>query len=541
MEKGNPFADNVSLSPELRQYFEWAYSKNIRWPKLEYPAIFPPGYKGTRAAEDIHPGETIISVPSDCIFSANLAKRSIVYEKISELSDPFKPYEGYFDELLLVSFLIWEKFKGESSEWHFFIQAQPTDAKVLQDWPIADIKELQDIDLEYDSERSNYLLNYLYTTWEGDLKRTLIFTDEMLTFENFLWGWRLLLTRTFGKLVPSISFVPIAEFLNHNLIETHYYYLSNSEEPDYSARVYNIEDYEDYDDPIYERIATSEISFKLIATIYKDSLLNISQACQEKLEKIIEIAESKDLDRENAKKIKMDWKPPISATIEDSSKSVVIKAGLEEFYVKGSEVYMSYGRYSNRQLLTVYGFSLKNIKYNYATLKIKIEDLASDPRMQDYIIENGFDDVYAFKLYNSIIPIGLFTVIRAFKWRKNMWPEAFLQPTYIKNELEILSDSKKFIKEYLDDFPTTLGEDLNLLEQDLSINKYFAVVYRSEIKKILHNQISIVTTLHEAVSFINKGKSLQDYLNLVKTSENFLEIPSCYPSIENYLTNLNLL
>lgn len=91
-----------------------------------------------------------------------------------------------------------------------------------------------------------------------------------------------------------------------------------------------------------------------------------------------------------------------------------IKAGLSEHYDKGSEVYMRYGRYSNRQLLTVYGFALKDNRYNFANLKIRLEDMATHENLKDYIVENGFDDLLSFKLYKSTFPGDLLSTIRAF-------------------------------------------------------------------------------------------------------------------------------
>lgn len=54
---------------------------------------------------------------------------------------------------------------------------------------------------------------------------------------------------------------------------------------------------------------------------------------------------------------------------------------------------------------------------------------------------------------------------------------------------------------FLESFPTTLAEDLEMLRgperKNLSVRNYFAVLYRSEQKRILVNQIKLVkVTLH---------------------------------------------
>jgi hypothetical protein len=79
--------------------------------------------------------------------------------------------------------------------------------------------------------------------------------------------------------------------------------------------------------------------------------------------------------------------------------------------------------------------------------------------------------------------------------------------------LEYLSFQKlkNVYEEFLAQFPTSLEEDLDLIRNHrstLSIRKYFAVVYRSEQKRILINQIKLVKITMHILERLMKGMTL---------------------------------
>jgi hypothetical protein len=131
--------EKLELSPEIQEMMTWAHQIGIRWPKLRYPVRFHPGYLGSVATEDILPGEKIIWAPNSALFTSKLA-----YE--SELKEVFNSAPEVFNRpmLAMVTFIIWEKFKGPSSVWEIFIKAQPKENFVLQDWDDLELIELQD-------------------------------------------------------------------------------------------------------------------------------------------------------------------------------------------------------------------------------------------------------------------------------------------------------------------------------------------------------------------------------------------------------------
>ena len=90
---------------------------------------------------------------------------------------------------------------------------------------------------------------------------------------------------------------------------------------------------------------------------------------------------------------------------ESDEKEASIVTGPDEFYPKGSEVYMSYGRYSNRQLLSNYGFALKENKYNYARVKFLLADLFMDPQKKKKV--ESVDGYFVFKIKKNEICEGI--------------------------------------------------------------------------------------------------------------------------------------
>ena len=104
--------------------------------------------------------------------------------------------------------------------------------------------------------------------------------------------------------------------------------------------------------------------------------------------------------------------------VESDDKHACIITGPNEFYSKGSEVFMSYGRYSNRQLLSGYGFLLTENSYNYAKIKFHILELRINP---SFLHKTDSSKTFVFKLKlgsisKSKIKIGLIQTIRSINW-----------------------------------------------------------------------------------------------------------------------------
>ena len=100
MYKENLAAEMVEPSEDLKEYFSWAESRGIRWPKIVYPVKFPPGYYGSMAKEEIFPNERIITAPNDVLFTAKLAYEGDLRPIFDKCPDTFKR-----PMLILITFL----------------------------------------------------------------------------------------------------------------------------------------------------------------------------------------------------------------------------------------------------------------------------------------------------------------------------------------------------------------------------------------------------------------------------------------------------
>ena len=135
----------IEASPEIEAMLKWSADKGVRWPKIVYPVYFPPGYIGSMATEEILPGERIVTAPNKALFTSKIAKDSELKPVFEQCGDSFNR-----SMLVLVTYLIWEKFKGDSSKWAPFIRYQPKNPSNIQDWLSEELAELQDPDLVCD-------------------------------------------------------------------------------------------------------------------------------------------------------------------------------------------------------------------------------------------------------------------------------------------------------------------------------------------------------------------------------------------------------
>jgi hypothetical protein len=96
-------------------------------------------------------------------------------------------------------------------------------------------------------------------------------------------------------------------------------------------------------------------------------------------------------------------------------------------------------------------------------------------------------------------------------------------------------------QEFLESFPTTLKEDNRIMREDmakLNGNKFFAVVYRSEMKKILINQINLIKIVLHILERLMKGMTLDFAVTRVFELESKKEFLVNRMMIDNYLTSL---
>lgn len=98
---------------------------------------------------------------------------------------------------------------------------------------------------------------------------------------------------------------------------------------------------------------------------------------------------------------------------EDDKKRFRMVTGKKERFQAGSEILISYGNYSNRNLLLSYGFSNRINKYNYARIKLPLRTLISENQVQKLNDTYNSETLVAFKLKKTKICECLTNVLRS--------------------------------------------------------------------------------------------------------------------------------
>ena len=505
-----PGAQILPVPDEIQALYDWAASQGIKWPKIVYPVLFPPGYIGSMATDTIEPGEAIVTAPHDSLITTRIAYQSGLNHVFESNNDFFGSFEDMNDDLVLASYLLSEKAKGPASPIAAFIGSQPKDPSNLQDWPREDLQELQDADLIHDTEKSWQMHREQWVEWKEIFsKHPDKIPEELLTLQEFTWAVRLIGTRSFGKFAPYTTFFPVGELLNHDNVQSYYIYLSQGEVADSTQRYGGVVDDEDQDARIIEVKLGNEVGHETLVALafylnqgFTDQLLDSLRKQAAKID---------DEERKDLKK-RRKYKPPGLDLTERSDKEMRIVSGATERYEKGAEVYMSYGRNSNRQLLSVYGFCLRINQFNFLEFKVEFKKLVENERLawKKPIPDFGPNQCIKFKLKEKVICMNLIRTLRKLWWKKNLTIESFFKPKLMELELKILEKGLRLLLDFQNSYQTNLEEDLALLSGELPIRKYFAVLYRSQMKEILKNQITYFTILRGVCGSVFDGSSVAE-------------------------------
>lgn len=307
---------------------------------------------------------------------------------------------------------------------------------------------------------------------------------EMLKWEEFNWAWKLLTTRAFGKFLPGTSLVPIAEYFNHSNTQTYYCYTSESEETHSELRYSKFLESEDDDEEWLER--ESHFLFLAEKLVNLQELGNGGLKLLDSLKVEATAIDNSDYLHQLRKKEAEDGK------VEENHKKLFRIVAGEDFR-QGEQVFLSYGRYSDKQLLSYYGFTLIDNCYNYVRVSLRMQEIAPDD-LKPRISLLNYKEKCLFKIKPHCLNKELLRTIRGLHWNPHMNRDAMFSPENLELELNSLTVYNRTINAKLLGFLTTLEEDRMLLNSDVPIRLYFALVYRINVKHILHE--------HSKLSFI---------------------------------------
>lgn len=184
-------------------------------------------------------------------------------------------------------------------------------------------------------------------------------------------------------------------------------------------------------------------------------------------------------------------------------------------YGAGFEVFNSYGRRPNDNLLLDYGFAMMDNEWDHVSVFWKIP--VGDPLIEEkkgIACDYGFSYIKRLCLYRDAIPAELFVFFRiaALTSRELSYLKETLNPTVLDNPLSLQNEIlalrlfSNAIEEFLSDHPTTEEQDCCILrdlavsdDNQSALNRNWklacAVIYRVTRKRILQTSIKALRLL----------------------------------------------
>ncbi|CAD8153535.1 unnamed protein product [Paramecium pentaurelia] len=239
--------------------------------------------------------------------------------------------------------------------------------------------------------------------------------------------------------------------------------------------------------------------------------------------------QNKDNESDSSEESKWDW-------LEENDKDVYFCITTTEPIKKHEQVTVSYGRRTNRFLLSWYGFTLPENKYSSFNFRLWLnteickEKILSQKQIFDTITINKLIspeewDSGKIKFNGNEIPIS--SITKEFRIKKNklnmdllMYLRLYLMlyqvqikdvlitiPVSVDYEVFVMQFCIQLLQHYLNSYSQELAQDIKELETQISFSRRFALHINKERKEILINQIMI---LLDAIIILKKYKESND-------------------------------
>lgn len=460
-------SEDVPPTPSTVALFLWAKSIGIKInPKLQYPVKFFPGYLGTKTVDFLESNEVLITVPN----TAMLNSSSFVPAELEQLfiahpdlfSIPSREHEDY----RMLSYILFEYCKGMQSFWYYYLSSLPNDPETVTEWNEKELLELQD------SNFVNDLLARKHWNVACCRELTRVFNLHLEVFRNYTvdfhlvyWCWLIMTTRCFGGGLPSPSLIPVADLFNHSNNLTNYYYANEDE----LAPIGALDEEIAHDDKFIDETDKVKLTHLKICQI-----LGIED------EKIC--GKAKELDSEKSEKrarIQMEKEKEIQKIGEEKEevdyRCFRIRVAENEKYQRGSQVKICYGRYSNRMLLTNYGFAVRDNIYNYCRVKLSLHSLFTESQLSSQEDLEGGSFYISYKFTKGKIKLKFLSFLRQILWDSSYVPASCFTASDMKLESKVLTSALEILNGQIEEYETNLQEDKNFLLKPRSTRHTFAV------------------------------------------------------------------
>eukprot|EP01138_Halocafeteria_seosinensis_P001389 gb/GECG01001425.1/.p1 GENE.gb/GECG01001425.1/~~gb/GECG01001425.1/.p1 ORF type:complete len:450 (+),score=44.15 gb/GECG01001425.1/:1-1350(+) len=208
-----------------RAFLDWFHAHGGRHPKIQYPSRETiNGVRGAVAVEDIESEEVMITVPRKLMISSEDCNACPYLNPVFEgLPEIFQD-----EDMKLAFFLVNEKLKGHQSFWAAYLSMLPRPLTICE-WSSEELEQLQDTQLVDRSHRRAVTLRNTFNNAKIAIEAK--FPEHLnwshFSLPNFLWAWRTIQARAFGRFLPWTALVPFADCLNHANVPVKYSYDSN--------------------------------------------------------------------------------------------------------------------------------------------------------------------------------------------------------------------------------------------------------------------------------------------------------------------------
>ncbi|EPS65495.1 hypothetical protein M569_09282, partial [Genlisea aurea] len=198
----------AQVPPEIDRFWQWLRDEKVISSRTPVePAVVPEGL-GLVATRDISKNDVVLEVP----------RRFWIHPDAVAASDIGTVCSGLKPWISVALFLIRERFKGEESQWRYYLEILPRSTNSTIYWSDEELLEIRGTQL-----LGTTLGVKEYVEKEFDkVEEEVILANENLfpfrvTTDDFMWAFGILRSRAFSRLRNrNLVIVPFADLLNHS-------------------------------------------------------------------------------------------------------------------------------------------------------------------------------------------------------------------------------------------------------------------------------------------------------------------------------------
>jgi hypothetical protein len=207
---------------EEEEFVEWCVAHGVRAPLLRYPAYDSSGLRGIVAQADVPPGSTLISVPASICINSGVARSDPVVGRAWD--DPAVGDLFVDVDVLLASYVAWIRTVAQDAHrlWPW-VRVLP-DVDTVADWGEEALTALQDPVLSEAGRAKSAASRALAARVTGALATAFpaLFPADKYTPVWWMWAHKHLSARAFGRRIPTVFLVPLADCFNHGPVSMKY-------------------------------------------------------------------------------------------------------------------------------------------------------------------------------------------------------------------------------------------------------------------------------------------------------------------------------